>query len=50
MATLLVTLAAVEFGMRHQLLPQTETRLGPPHKTPIPSLDRFLETVKSEIV
>ncbi|MCY3832001.1 MAG: M23 family metallopeptidase [Chloroflexi bacterium] len=49
-ATIVVMLAAVKFGLRHQLLLQTETRLGLAHKTPIPSLDLFLETFISEMV
>ena len=47
-ATLVVMLAAVKFGLRHQLLLQTETRLGLTHKTPIPNLDLFLETFLAE--
>ena len=43
-------LAAVKFGLRHQLLLQTETRLGLAHKAPIPNLGLFLETFKSEMV
>ena len=49
-ATIVVMLAAVKFGLRHQLLLQTEARLGQAHKTPIPNLDLFLETFISEIV
>ena len=49
-ATLAVMLAAVKFGLRHQLLLQTETRLGLAHKAPIPNLDLFLETFISEMV
>ena len=49
-ATIVVMLAAVKFGLRHQLLLQTETRLGLQHKTPIPHLDLFLETFMSEMV
>ncbi len=49
-ATLAVMLAAVKFGLRHQLLLQTEKRLGLPHKTPIPQLDIFLETFLSEML
>lgn len=49
-ATILVMLAAVKFGLRHQLLLQTETRLGLPHKTPIPNLDLFIETFLSEML
>lgn len=49
-ATLVVMLAAVKFGLRHQLLLQTETRLGLPHKTPIPNLDLFLETFLAEML
>ena len=49
-ATLVVMLAAVKFGLRHQLLLQTETRLGLPHKTPIPNLDIFLETFIAEMI
>ncbi|MDE2776505.1 MAG: M23 family metallopeptidase [Chloroflexota bacterium] len=48
--TLVVMLAAVKFGLRHQLLLQTETRLGITHKTPIPNLDLFLETFVSEMI
>ncbi len=48
--TLVVMLAAVKFGLRHQLLLQTETRLGLPHKAPIAHLDLFLETFVSEMV
>ena len=48
--TLVVMLAAVKFGLRHQLLLQTETRLGLGHKTPIAQLDLFLETFLSEMV
>ena len=48
--TLVVMLAAVKFGLRHQLLLQTETRLGLPHKAPIPKLDLFLETFLSEML
>ena len=43
-------LAAVKFGLRHQLLLQTETRLGLAHKTPIPNHDLFLETFVSEMM
>lgn len=43
-------LAAVKFGLRHQLLLQTETRLGIAHKTPIPNLALFLETFLSEMM
>ena len=43
-ATLVVMLAAVKFGLRHQLLLQTETRLGLAHKARITHLDHFLET------
>ena len=43
-------LAAVRFGLRHQLILQTETRLGLAHKTPIPNLDLFLETFLSEMM
>ena len=49
-ATIVVMLAAVKFGLRHQLLLQTETRLGLAHKVPIPQLDLFLETLVSEMV
>ena len=49
-ATIVVMLAAVKFGLRHQLLLQTETRLGHQHKTPITQLDLFLETFISEMV
>ena len=49
-ASLLVMLAAVKFGLHHQLLLQTETRLGLPHKAPIPNLDLFLETFLSEMM
>lgn len=49
-ATLVIMLAAVKFGLRHQLLLQTETRLGLPHKTPIPNLDLFLETFLAEML
>ncbi len=49
-ATLVVMLAAVKFGLRHQLLLQTETRLGLAHKTPITPLDLFLETFISEMM
>lgn len=42
-ATIVVMLAAAKFGLRHQLLLQTETRLGLAHKAPIPCLDLFLE-------
>ena len=49
-ATIVVMLAAVKFGLRHQLLLQTETRLGHQHKTPITHLDLFLETFMSEMV
>lgn len=49
-ASLTVMLAAVKFGLRHQLLLQTETRLGLPHKTPITNLDLFLETFVSEML
>lgn len=49
-ATIIVMLAAVKFGLRHQLLLQTETRLGLPHKTPIANLDLFLETFVSEML
>jgi len=48
-ATLVVMLAAVQFGLRHQLLLQTEARLGLTHKTPIPNLDIFLETFIAEM-
>ena len=48
--TLVVMLAAVKVGLRHQLLLQTETRLGHQHKTPIPQLDLFLETFISEMM
>ena len=48
--TLAVMLAAVKFGLRHQLLLQTETRLGLAHKAPIPNLDLFLETFISEMM
>lgn len=48
-ATIVVMLAAVKFGLHHQLLLQTEARLGQAHKTPIPNLDLFLETFISEI-
>lgn len=48
--TIAVMLAAVKFGLRHQLLLQTETRLGLPHKAPIAHLDLFLETFISEMV
>ena len=48
--TIIVMLAAVKFGLRHQLLLQTETRLGLPHKAPIPNLDLFLETLLSEML
>ena len=48
-ATIVVMLAAVKFGLRHQLLLQTETRLGLAHKAPIPNLDLFLETFISEM-
>ena len=49
-ATLAVMLAAVKFGLRHQLLLQTETRLGLAHKARIPNLDLFLETFISEMM
>ena len=49
-ATIVLMLAAVKFGLRHQLLLQTEMRLGLPHKTPIPQLELFLETLLSEMV
>ncbi len=49
-ATLVVMLAAVKFGLRHQLLLKTETRLGLAHKSPIPNLDLFLETFISEMI
>ena len=49
-ATLVVMLAAVKFGLRHQLLLQTETRLGLAHKSPIPNLDLFLETFIAEMM
>ncbi len=49
-ATIVVMLAAVKFGLRHQLLLQTETRLGLAHKTSIPNLDLFLETFVSEMM
>ena len=49
-ATIVVMLAAVKFGLHHQLLLQTETRLGLAHKTPIAHLDHFLETFMSEMV
>lgn len=45
-----VMLAAVKFGLRHQLLLQTETRLGLAHKSPIAQLDHFLETFISEVI
>lgn len=48
--TLVIMLAAVKFGLRHQLLLQTETRLSLAHKTPIPNLDLFLETFLSEMM
>lgn len=48
--TLVVMLAAVKFGLRHQLLLQTETRLGLQHKAPIPNHDLFLETFLSELM
>ena len=48
-ATIVVMLAAVKFGLHHQLLLQTERRLGLAHKAPIPNLDLFLETFISEI-
>ena len=50
MTTIVVMLAAVKFGLRHQLLLQTETRLGLGHKTPIAQLDLFLETFISEMM
>ena len=49
-ATLIVMLAAVKFGLRHQLLLQTETRLGLAHKRPIKQLDRFLEIFLSQVI
>ena len=49
-ATLVVMLAAVKFGLRHQLLLQTETRLGLAHKRPIEQLDSFLETFLSQVI
>ena len=49
-ATLVVMLAAVKFGLRHQLLLQTETRLGLAHKRPIKQLDRFLEIFLSQVI
>ena len=48
-ATIVVMLAAVKFGLHHQLLLQTERRLNLAHKAPIPNLDRFLETLLSEM-
>ncbi len=48
-ATIVVMLAAVKFGLHHQLLLQTERRLNLSHKAPIPNLDRFLETLLSEM-
>ena len=48
--TLVVMLAAVKFGLRHQLLLQTETRLGLAHKARITHLDLFLETFISEMM
>ena len=47
---MVVMLAAVKFGLRHQLMLQTETRLGLAHKTPISNLDLFLETFVSEMM
>ncbi|MCY3781365.1 MAG: M23 family metallopeptidase, partial [Chloroflexi bacterium] len=49
-ATMVVMLAAVKFGLHHQLLLQTETRLRLAHKRPIPNLDLFLETFIAEMV
>jgi len=49
-ATLVGMLAAVKFGLRHQLLLQTEKRLGLAHKRPIAQLDRFLESFVSQII
>ena len=49
-ATLVVMLAAVKFGLRHQLLLQTEKRLGLAHKALIPNLDLYLEILVSEMV
>ena len=49
-ATIVVMLAAVKFGLRHQLLLQTEKRLSQAHKTPIANLDLFLETFLSEMM
>ncbi|MCE2473528.1 MAG: M23 family metallopeptidase [Anaerolineae bacterium] len=43
-------LAAVKFGLRHQLLLQTEKRLGLAHKALIANRDLFLETFISEMV
>ncbi len=48
-ASIVVMLAAVKFGLRHQLLLQTENRLGLAHKTAIPNLDRFLEAFIAEM-
>ena len=48
-ASIVVMLAAVKFGLRHQLLLQTENRLGLAHKTAIPNLDRFLEAFIDEM-
>ena len=48
-ATIVLMLAAVKFGLRHRLLLQTEMRLGLPHKAPIPQLELFLETLLSEM-
>lgn len=49
-ATIVVMLAAVKFGLRHQLLLQTEKRLGLAHKALIANRDLFLETFISEMV
>jgi len=48
--SLVVMLAAVKFGLHHQLLLQTEARLGLAHKSPIAALDLFLETFIAELV
>ncbi len=49
-SSIVVMLAAVKFGLRHQLLLQTETELGLAHKGPIADLDHFLETFVAAMV
>ena len=49
-ATIIIMLAAVRFGLRHRLLLQTEVRLHLPYKTAITDLDVFLATFISEMM